>query len=93
MSKDRVALQQKLIDRAATDAEFRALLLSDPRAAIKAELNIDLPAAISLTVHEESSEHLHLVLPTENADELSDAQLEMAGGFGGVGKIESAGDH
>src|SRR5919197_2803739 len=80
--------EQRLMRRAAEDEAFRALLLSDPKAALKQELGLDLPADLKLTVLEETPNELFLVLPPRPAtlerrpgdDELSDSELERAAG-------------
>ena len=56
-------LRAKVVRKAAEDAEFRARLLSDPKAAIGQELGVTIPASMSIEVHEESGTTAHLVLP------------------------------
>ncbi len=78
----------RLTSRAAGDPAFRRLLVDDPHAAVQDELGVTLPADVTMTVLEESADHLYLVLPaTSSSDsshssgELSDAQLSgVAGG-------------
>ena len=75
--------QIQLITKAWKDDNFHRELLDDPRAAIEKELNVKLPAGLSLQVHEQSDNVLHLLLPPRPEEgELSDAQMEqVAGGF------------
>ena len=56
-------MRMKVVGKAAEDAEFRALLLRDPKAAISEELGVTLPASFSIRVHEENDTTAHLVLP------------------------------
>ena len=56
-------LRAKVVGRATEDAEFRAQLLSDPKAAIGQELGVTIPASMSIEVHEEGGTTAHLVLP------------------------------
>jgi hypothetical protein len=63
----------------ATDDEFRARLVADPRAALEAETGLRFPPDYRLHVHEESATDAHLVLPPK--PELSRDQLDrIAGG-------------
>ena len=68
-------LRAKIVDKAAEDAEFRARLLSDPKGAIEQELNVTIPASMTVKVHEESGATAHLVLPPAR---LSGDQLQKA---------------
>ena len=86
MSRDKrpsVDPQIQLITRAWQNDDFRRDLLSNPKAAIERELNVSLPAGLTVQVHEQSDNVLHLVLPPKpRGGELSDEQLEtVAGGF------------
>jgi len=72
----------RLMERAWTDAEFKAKLLSDSKEAA-AEMGIKLPESMSLKVWANSATEEHMVLPTNPAEsELSDADLvAVAGGM------------
>ena len=71
----------KVADKAATDADFRARLVSDPKGAIRQELGITIPETLTIEVHEESAETAHLVLPPDGT--LSEGDLQqISGGFG-----------
>ena len=61
--KSGAEMREHLIGRAADDAEFRTRLLTDPRAALNEEFGMSLPDGFALSVHEDSSTHVHLVLP------------------------------
>ncbi len=57
---------QRLLARAAKDAEFRARLLADPQAAIEQELGLPPAAGHEIHVHEETAAATHLVLPPQS---------------------------
>ncbi len=44
-------MRAKVASKAATDADFRALLVSDPKAAIARELSITIPDSLTIEVH------------------------------------------
>ena len=71
-------LRAHLCEKAAEDGAFRALLLADPAAAIKEELGLTIPPGFTITVHEETGDTSHLVLPP--AAGLSEGDLEQAAG-------------
>ena len=65
-------LENHLVNRALRDDEFRALLCSNPRAAVEAEiarlgLGIRLPERMKLVVLEETADTLYLILPPRTA--------------------------
>ena len=71
----------KIIAKAWRDPAFKAELIANPAAALKAE-GIDVPAGMAVTVVEDTGKHFHLVLPPAPTDELSDEALDaVAGGF------------
>lgn len=77
----RAEAEQRIRERAASDAEFRDQLKADPRSALASELGVEIPDQVSVHVHEESMSEVHLVLPPAQED-LSDADLEaVAGGL------------
>jgi|GEM_PF-4374778 len=77
----------QLMERAWTDAEFKAKLLSDSKEAA-AEMGIKLPESMILKVWANSATEEHMVLPTNPAEsELSDADLvAVAGGMSKEGQ-------
>jgi hypothetical protein len=86
MEDQRQTLQARLIAKAWKDEKFRQELLRNPNAAVEREFGMKLPPGIQIQVHEETSNTLHLVLPS-NADapaeaELTDADLEAVAGGG-----------
>ena len=56
-------MRAKIVDKAAEDADFRALLLSDPKSAVEQELDLSIPSGFTVEVHEEGGSTAHLVLP------------------------------
>jgi hypothetical protein len=73
----RQQVERRLVDRAFRDAAFRSLLIDDPKAAIRAEFGIMVPAGLTVTVLEETSNSLYLVLPNQDREEmLTDADLD-----------------
>ena len=69
--------EKRLVDRATSDAAFKQLLVSDPRAAVERELGVKVPANVNLKVVQETPDALYLVLPLDGSNgELTDEQLE-----------------
>ncbi|WP_414698949.1 NHLP leader peptide family RiPP precursor [Paenibacillus sp. LPE1-1-1.1] len=56
-------LQEKIIQKAWEDAEFKKQLLADPKAAVKEAFGIDVPDSIEVEVVEETANKYYLVLP------------------------------
>ena len=72
-------IERELLERAGSDESFRALLLEDPKDAVRQALNISVPSHFTLKVHEEDASSLHLVLPP--SERLSEDELaSVAGG-------------
>ncbi len=68
-------MRKALTDKAVESAEFRQLLVGDPKAAIRQEFGIDLPDYMNVMVHESNMQDLHLSLPPAHYD-LNEEQLE-----------------
>lgn len=49
--------------RLAEDQGFRSRLMADPRGTLAAQFKIVLAPAVSLTVHEDRAQELHIVVP------------------------------
>ena len=72
-------MRARIVEKASQDADFRAQLLESPRETIAQELDITIPASLSIEVHEESGMTAHLVLPSDSR--LNEGDLrEVAGG-------------
>ena len=68
--KSGVEMREHILGKAADDAEFRKHLVADPKAALNAEFGVNLPDSFAISVHEDSSTHVNLVLPpTSQLDE------------------------
>ncbi|HVN75727.1 MAG TPA: NHLP leader peptide family RiPP precursor [Thermoanaerobaculaceae bacterium] len=82
---DAEALRRRLLDRAASDAEFRRALLARPKATVEREFEVTLDPRLEIHVVEETAERICLVLPARaragEGAELSDGDMEnVAGG-------------
>ena len=72
-------MRTRIVDKAASDAGYRARLLDDPRAAVGDELGVSIPDSLTIRVHEEDAGCAHLVLPPSSR--LHDTDLgAVAGG-------------
>jgi Nitrile hydratase, alpha chain len=69
----------KIVAKAWRDPAFKAELIANPAAALKAE-GIDVPAGMTVTVVENTDKQFHLVLPPVPTDELSDEALDAVAG-------------
>ena len=78
-NKDLSARYNKALERAWTDADYKAKLLGQPRDAL-AEVGIELPAGMSVNIVECDDENLHLVLPQVPEGEICDQSLQGAVG-------------
>jgi len=74
----------KIVAKAWRDPSFKAELIANPAAALKAE-GIDVPAGMTVTVVENTDKVFHLVLPPVPSDELSDEALDAVAGGNGSG--------
>ncbi len=57
-------LQAELTERAAKDPEFASQLLENPKHTLSAFLNLELPEDLEVSIHQDSRDALHIVLPT-----------------------------
>jgi hypothetical protein len=80
-------VEARLTLKAWTDAAFAESLRTDPRAAVERELRTALPADVTVSVLEETVDHVYLVIPAKpvasNGDALSDDELDAVAGAGG----------
>ena len=65
---------RQIVDKSAVDEAFRQQLLSDPKAAINAELGINMDDSVNVIVHESDLQNFHLALPPR--PELTTEQLD-----------------
>ena len=61
----------KAVARAWTEADYKAKLLDDPRAAL-AEVGIEVPAGVNINVAEVDADNMQLVLPPAPEGEITD---------------------
>ena len=73
-------MRMKVVGKAAEDAEFRAKLMSDPKAAIGQELGVTVPASMSIRVHQDDGATAHLVLPPSSRLNENDLRAVAGGG-------------
>jgi hypothetical protein len=52
-----------IVSKAVRDEDFRELLLRDPRSGVTEALGVEVPAEITVHVHENSATDVHVVLP------------------------------
>ncbi|NBD25155.1 hypothetical protein [Paenibacillus glycinis] len=73
---------KKVGAKAAIDAEFRSLCVSDIHAAIQQESGLEVPASFKIGVLDQSANHLNLILPpfAKEEDELLESELESVAG-------------
>jgi len=74
-------LPQKIAARAATNPEFRAEFIADPKGAFAKYTDLALPPSVDIKVHEQKPGELHFVLPpVPQAGKMSDEDLERVAG-------------
>ena len=73
-------MRAHIIAKASEDETFRDNLLSDPKTTIEGELGVTIPEGMTVQVHENTAQSVHLVLPSSSR--LSDADLRAAAGGG-----------
>ena len=64
------------------DEALKARFMSDPKAVL-AEYDMPVPDGIDVKVVENADDCVHITLPKRPSGELSDEELESAGGGGG----------
>lgn len=81
IEKARDHIQTAVLERAAADAGFRALLLTNPHAALRDLFGNDPVPSLTIRVVEEAAGEAVLVLPRQiSQDELPDELLDLAAG-------------
>lgn len=82
LMKTRAELDAELIAKVTDDEAFRALLLENPKEAIRQATGIDIPEDFTIQVHEEGSMSAHIVLPPSG--QLTEADLAVVAGGNGL---------
>ena len=72
-------MRTRIIEKATSDADYRAKLIEDPNAAVREELGVSIPDSLSIYVHEEGASEAHLVLPPSSHLSESDLGTVAAG--------------
>ena len=72
-------MRTKIVGKAAHDTDFRDRLLNDPKGSVEDELNVSIPASMSIKVHEDSPTTAHLVLPPDSRLTSRDLMAAAAG--------------
>jgi peroxiredoxin len=62
-----LSLKDQVIQKAWEDAEFKAKLIADPKAAVKEAFGVDVPDEIEVEVVEENANKYYLVIPQNPA--------------------------
>lgn len=88
-------LEQRIIEKAMKDEQFREKLMASPNETIEQELGVKLPASLRINVLEEKPDNVYLVIPMttrEHADEeLTEAELgNVVGGWGSAPSADTA---
>ena len=83
-----MSITRDIARKAATDATFRAQLMTDPKDAIAKEFGAKLPETVAIRVHENTANEVHLVLDPQvdlaTSRRLTGEELQqVAGGLAG----------
>lgn len=68
-------LQSELTEKAAKDPQFAAQLLNAPKETLSSFINMDLPSDLQVSIHQESGDKLHIVLPEFDTAEKFDMDI------------------
>ena len=60
-----MSITRDIARKAATDASFRTQLMNDAKGAIAKEFGANLPESVSVRVHENTANEIHLVLDSQ----------------------------
>jgi hypothetical protein len=80
-------MEAKIVATAWQDEGFRKRPETDPKGLFEERLGIKLPASLKISIHEETDNSLHFVIPAKpktTASELSDQELERVAGGASV---------
>ena len=82
--KSGAEMRNHILGKAAEDAEFRTRLASDPKATLNEEFGVELPDSLAISVYEDSSTHVHLVLPPNSELDVNELKAIIAAHEGGT---------
>jgi len=69
----------KVVAKAWADPDFKTKLLADPKTVLK-ENGLEFPQDVEILVVENTDKIVHLILPPEPAEQLSEEELEKVAG-------------
>ncbi|MEN6349701.1 MAG: NHLP leader peptide family RiPP precursor [Syntrophomonas sp.] len=83
VNSTRKEIEDELIKRCWEDDDFKNKLMADSKAVVESLMGDKLPPGFSITVHEESQNQIHIVIPVKpDFRKLSDDDLEkITAGF------------
>jgi hypothetical protein len=94
---NRMRFDQKIIEKAMKDPDFRKKLLESPDSVLKKEYGITIPGSVKIKVVEEDPQTVYLVLPYLPAPgeeiELTEAETEAVSGGGHTVVIQLCGSY
>ena len=82
--KSGAEMRDHILGKAADDAAFRTRLVADPKAVLIEELGVNLPDSFAISVHEDSSTHVNLVLPLNSELDANELKAIAGAHFSGT---------
>ena len=76
--KSGAEMRDHILGKATDDAAFRTRLVADPKAALNDEFDVELPDSFVISVHEDSSTHVNLVLPPNSELDVNELKAIIA---------------
>ena len=87
--KSGAEMREHILGKAADDAAFRTRLVADPKGALTEEFGVSLPDSFAISVHEDSSTHVNLVLPPNSELDANELKAITAAHYGTAGNCSS----
>lgn len=85
MTESRKELEQRIIEKAIVDENFRSKLKDNPRETVEETLGVKLPDGLNIHINQEGPNDIHISLPMQTG-ELNDGELsgeQLTGVSGG----------
>ena len=82
--KSGAEMREHILGKATEDTEFRTRLVADPKGALTDEFGVELPDSFAISVYEDSSTHVHLVLPPNSELDANELKAIIAAHGGSV---------